>query len=128
MLKILPSVVDTVIAVEFSGKMTEEDAQVLDRYIAERFGEEKPFHLLAIVNDLDGTSLMGMVKGLKFDFKRMGQMNKIAVVSEKNWIKNLTDVGDYMPNLEMKHFLPVEIDDAWQWLKTNDMEQNQRQL
>lgn len=56
MFKFLPSRAPSTIALEIDGKATGEDAQKLDQYVKENFGEHKPFHVFAIVQDLDGAT------------------------------------------------------------------------
>ncbi|MGM9923506.1 MAG: STAS/SEC14 domain-containing protein [Bacillus sp. (in: firmicutes)] len=121
MIKILPSLDDSTLAVEISGKAMEEDAQRMITAVEQRFGNDQPFNILAVIDDIDGTTLSGVAKGLKFDFKYLMQMRKIAVVSEKNWIEKMTGLGDYMPGMELKHFPKGHVNEAWTWIKQKEL-------
>ncbi|SEB21026.1 hypothetical protein SAMN05421743_13021 [Thalassobacillus cyri] len=84
MFKFLESRDPATIAVKVEGKVTEEDADKLDQHVKETFGDETSFNILAIFDDLDGTSLKGFITGTKFDAKRWDQIRKFAVSAIKN--------------------------------------------
>lgn len=117
MLNFLPSRDEYTIAVEFDGKATKEDAQKLDEYAKEQFGEDQKFNILAIMHDVDGTTLKGMTQGIKVDAKNWNQFRKFAVVSEKNWIQWAGELGNYLPGIEAKHFEKNQVEEAWNWIK-----------
>ena len=117
MITLLESRDAATIALEVNGKATQQDAEKLERTVQERFGDEKPFNLLGIVNDLDGSTGKGMLKGLKFDTAHWKQFRKIAVVSEENWIKNFTESASVLPGIKTKHFKKDEMEFAWHWLQ-----------
>lgn len=116
MLNFLSSKDEYTIAVEFDGKATKEDAQRLDKYAEEKFGSNTKFNILAIMHDVDGSTLKGMAKGIKVDAKHWNQFKKFAVVSDKNWIQWAGKLGDYLPGVESKHFDKNQIDEAWEWI------------
>ncbi|MBM7693926.1 hypothetical protein JOC77_003370 [Peribacillus deserti] len=117
MLSILPSRYDDTIAVEFSGKAIKEDAEKLEQNVQQRFNDHTHFNILAVMQDLDGSTFQGMVHGLKFDAKRWSQFNKFAVISEKNWLKNAAQLGNILPGIKSKHFTKDQVEEAWDWIK-----------
>ncbi len=119
MLEIIPSRDRMTVAVQFSGKATQTDADKLERYVAEHYGNNQKFNILAIIKDVDGTNLMGMVNGLKFDAKRMNQFNKIAAVSNLPWVQSMASLGNMMPALEVKAFSEQDLEKAWAWVITS---------
>ncbi|MFT9849960.1 SpoIIAA family protein [Aneurinibacillus sp. REN35] len=116
MLLIHPSREESTVVVEFSGTATQDDAQRLDRHVKERFSEDEAFNILAIIQDIDGSTVKGMTSGIKFDAKRWKQFNKIAVVSEKKWLDTLTELSSYLPGIDSRHFEKDQLDEAWNWL------------
>lgn len=118
MLLIHPSREESTVVVEFSGTATQDDAQRLDRHVRDRFSEDEAFNILAIIHDVDGSTIKGLRSGMEFDAKRWKQFNKIAVVSEKNWLDMLTELGNYLPGIESRHFKKGERDQAWEWIKS----------
>ena len=107
------------VAVQFSGKATQNDADKLERYVAEHYGSSQKFNILAIIRDVEGTNLMGMVSGLKFDAKRLNQINKIAAVSNLQWVQSMASLGNMLPTLELKAFSEKDLEKAWAWVITS---------
>lgn len=119
MLQIIPSRDMMTVAVLFSGKATQSDADKLERYVSENYGNNQRFNILAIIRDVDGTNLMGMVSGLKFDAKRLNQFNKIAAVSNLQWLQSMANLGNMIPTLEVKAFSEQDLEKAWAWVITS---------
>ncbi|PLT28445.1 STAS/SEC14 domain-containing protein [Peribacillus deserti] len=116
MLTFLQSKDEFTIAVEFDGKATEEDAKKLDQFVEQRYSEQTHFNILAVMHGVEGSTLRGLVHGLKFDAKRWKQFNKFAVISEKNWLKNAAELGNILPGIKSEHFNKNQIEEAWDWV------------
>ncbi len=116
MLTFLPSKDPSTIAVEMSGKSTEEDARKLDKFIKENLLDGKEFNLLAVVDNVDGASLKGLAQGIKFDTKRINQFNKIAIVADKSWSTMIATLSNFVPGIKAKHFETGKLDEAWNWI------------
>ena len=119
MLTFLPSKDPSTIAVEMSGKSTEEDAQKLDQFVKEHIVDGKEFNLLAVIDNVDGASLKGLAEGIKFDTKRMNQFNKIAIIADTSWSTIISSLGNFVPGIEAKHFETGQLDEAWDWITEN---------
>ena len=119
MLTCLPSKDPSTIAVEMSGKSTEEDAQKLDQFVNEHIVDGKEFNLLAVIDNVDGASLKGLAEGIKFDTKRMNQFNKIAIIADTSWSTIISSLGNFVPGIEAKHFKTGQLDEAWEWITEN---------
>lgn len=117
MMKIVPSNDEQTIAVEFDGKATKEDAEKLDSYAEQRFDSNEKFNLFAVMHDVDGSSLKGMIEGMKVDAKHWNQYRKIAVVSDKSWIEKAGNLGNLLPGIESKHFEKNQTEEAWEWIR-----------
>lgn len=117
MLTFIPSRDERTIAVEFSGKATAEDAEKMDQAVREKYAENEKFNILAIIKDLDGTSVMGVVRGFKVDVEHWRQYNKAAFVSDKDWLNMSTNVQAILPGIKAKHFQPEELEAAWKWVQ-----------
>ncbi|WP_233269506.1 STAS/SEC14 domain-containing protein [Alteribacillus sp. YIM 98480] len=117
MLKIHPSPEASTIAVEFEGKATQEDARVLDNHVKAHFKDHETFNVLAVMHDIDGSTLKGAIEGVKFDTKRWNQFKKFAVVSEKKTVETSAELGNLLPGIKSKHFKKDELEAAWNWLK-----------
>ncbi|PLR79575.1 STAS/SEC14 domain-containing protein [Bacillus canaveralius] len=119
MITTLPSDNPSTSTLEFDGKSTKEDAEKLDNYVKTHFADNQEFNILAIIHDIDGSTLKGVVAGVEFDAKRWRQFNKFAVVNEKNWLAALTMLGNYLPGIEAKHFDKHQLEEARRWIESN---------
>ncbi|PLR75971.1 STAS/SEC14 domain-containing protein [Bacillus sp. V3-13] len=119
MITFLPSNNSSTITLEFDGKATKEDAEKLDNYVKTHFTDNQKFNIIAIIHDIDGSTIKGVVDGVKFDAKRWRQFNKFAVVSEKDWLAALTMLGNYLPGIEAKHFAKGQLEEARRWIESN---------
>ncbi|PWA09686.1 STAS/SEC14 domain-containing protein [Pueribacillus theae] len=117
MLSFLPSKDEKTIAIQFEGKATKEDAENLDNKVEELFRSEEPFNILAILYEVEGSTVKGMMEGIKFDAKRWKQLQKLAVVSDREWVARMTNIGKYLPGIQSKHFEKDELEQAWEWIK-----------
>ncbi|WP_093210279.1 STAS/SEC14 domain-containing protein [Sediminibacillus albus] len=117
MLSFLPSQDEKTIAVQFTGEAVKEDAERLEKHVQEYFPQGGSFNVLAIMHDVEGSTLKGMVKGMKFDAKHWEQFNKFAVVSDKKSIKSFADIGRYLPGITVKQFDKDGLARAWDWLQ-----------
>ncbi|TLS36772.1 STAS/SEC14 domain-containing protein [Pseudalkalibacillus caeni] len=118
MIFLLPSRNKSTIAIEVSRSVTEEDSKFVENIVEERFGKNDPINALVIINELDGTSLSGMLKGIKFDIDHYDQSNKFAVVADKKWLEMSAKLSDLLPNIEVESFEPNELELAWGWLES----------
>ncbi|WP_059172024.1 STAS/SEC14 domain-containing protein [Bacillus sp. FJAT-27445] len=117
MLTIIPSRDESTIAVEFSGAATKEDAEKLEQFVRTMIGDGREFNIFANMHEVDGTTLMGLAYGMKFDVKRWSHFRKFAVVTDLKWLEAVTELGKFLPGLEAKHFSKGEEEAAWAWIK-----------
>ncbi|WP_316572385.1 STAS/SEC14 domain-containing protein [Neobacillus sp. YIM B06451] len=117
MLTIIPSRDESTIAVEFSGTATREDAEKLEQFVKNTIGDNREFNIFAKMHEVDGTTLMGLAYGMKFDAKRWSQFRKFAVVTDLKWLEAVTELGKFLPGLEARHFATGEEEAAWAWIK-----------
>ncbi|TAA72832.1 SpoIIAA family protein [Planococcus salinarum] len=118
MLSFIPSQDPNTIAMEFEGKAEKEDLVKVEQEIKKRFPDKEKFNLYVIVHEVDGATPKALMEEAKVDMKRWGQYNKMAVVSDKNWLEKMTDAGDVLPGIEAKHFRMDEAAEAWEWIKS----------
>lgn len=122
MLEILKSRDPSTVALSFEGKATREDAERLDEHVKFHFREDEKFNVLAFINEIDGTTIPGVINGLKVDMKRWNQFNNFAIISDKELVGNLASLANYLPGLRVKYFKADQLGEAWEWiLETSEM-------
>ncbi|WP_158593231.1 STAS/SEC14 domain-containing protein [Planomicrobium sp. Y74] len=118
MLSFVQSKDDNTIAFEFTGKPVKEDADKLENAIKEKFGDDGKFNVLIIAKDVDMPTMTGMWERIKVQTKHMGQIQKAALVSEKEWVEIAESMHKLVPGVKTEHFPPSQLDDAWKWIQS----------
>ena len=117
MLKFIPSKDSATVAIEFSGKINKEDINCVDQYVKEHFGDDQTFNYYIVIQDMDGATLKGWLEGFKEDMRRWKQYNRVAMISEKNWVEAAMKLMDYLPGITAKYFDQNQTEEAWNWIK-----------
>ncbi|WP_033543191.1 STAS/SEC14 domain-containing protein [Planococcus sp. CAU13] len=118
MLSFVQSKDDNTIAFEFTGKPVKEDADKLENAIKEKFGDDGKFNVLIIAKDVEMPTMTGMWERIKVQTKHMGQIQKAALVSEREWVEIAESMHKLVPGMKTEHFSPNQIDEAWKWIQS----------
>ena len=116
MFSFLKSRDDHTIALGIEGKVSQTDAERLSQYVEENFGDDQPFNVVAYMDEVESTTFKGALEGMKFDTKRWDQFQRLAFISDKDWIEAATNIGSLLPGVETKHFNKDEVEEAWGWI------------
>jgi len=83
------------------------DLKVVDEVHAEilkRILEHKRINLYVEIESGVTISLPAVLKDLTFKFKNSDKFNKIAVVTDMNWLQNIMEIKDLMMDAEIESF------------------------
>ena len=116
MFRILETDVESVIELEVKGDVTKEDYEKLEEAIKQKLDQTKSVNLLCKITELSSVTAEAIIKDFKFGVKHYNDIEKMAVVSSKNWVQWMSKLGAVLP-VKLKHFEPNQIDEAWQWVK-----------
>ncbi|SEI81329.1 SpoIIAA-like [Bhargavaea ginsengi] len=117
MLTFTPSQDERTVALRFDGGLTKEDALKLNEVISRKYEEEGSFNIFAEVGTVDLASIPDALRGVEFDMKRLMAFNKVALMSEQNWLQFAEGLGmGEIARLKTRHFNPGEYEEAWEWL------------
>jgi hypothetical protein len=58
-----------------------------------------------------------LLEKLTFARDHAKDIEKMAVVSDRTWIKSLLKIGGFFTLKEAEHFNRSEMEDAWKWLR-----------
>ena len=117
MLSFIPSQDSQTIAFEVDGTITKEDLLKLRRAIEEQFPADQKFNALAIMQHAKLPTAKALMEEVKIDIKHWRQYNKLAVISEKNFLDTMTGLTNFLPGIQSRHFHMNEMDQAWSWIK-----------
>lgn len=98
-------------------KLTDEDYERLIPLLQEKIRAFGKIRWYFEMEDFKGWTPGAMWKDLKFDFKNLENLEKIAMVGEQTWEKGLTDLMKPFTVAEIKFFEPEEKRDAKAWIK-----------
>lgn len=106
-----------IIEVSFSGEISVEEYQKVNRLIEKHKEEYGHIHMLLQLNDFMWDSVEAMIEDLKLSLTYFSDFKKLAIVSNKQWIKFSAEVIDELiPSIDMKMYDFAEISEARGWL------------
>lgn len=104
------------------GKVTVEDYQKLEPEIQTLVDEyDDNVCVLIDMQEFAGEEIKAWLPDLKFGHRFHDKIDKMAIVGDKRWQKWLTALADPFYADEAKFFHPEETDQAWAWLRGNDI-------
>jgi len=106
-----PNVIELVIDEE----ITEEDIREFEKYFSQKKENHSKVNMLIDIKDID-YSLDGFIADAKFTTSHLDDFDKVAMVSDENWIETVNKLADLMPDVEVAHFDHEEKDKALAWL------------
>lgn len=117
MLSFVTSKDEQTLAIEVEGKVTKDDLKKFDNVVFEKFRNDEKFNVYAVIGDIDAPTAGAIFEELAVDAKRWSQYNKLAVVSEKDWLDKASGVIDKLPGVQAEHFPIDQMEAAWDWIK-----------
>ncbi|MDQ0430712.1 alanine-alpha-ketoisovalerate/valine-pyruvate aminotransferase [Planomicrobium stackebrandtii] len=117
MLSFIRSQDSQTIAFKITETVTKEDLLQLKEAVEEQFPKDQQFNALAIVEQAKMPTAGALLEEAKIDIKHWSQYNKLAVISEKSFLETMTDLANFLPGIQARHFFMDEIELAWSWVK-----------
>lgn len=105
-----------VMGIKVSDKLTEKDFQTLVPLIENAINEQRKIHLLWDMDDFEGWNLNASWQDLKFDTKHKDDIERLALVGDKQWEKWISQPTK-MFFKEAKYFDRDRAAEAWNWLR-----------
>ena len=105
-----------VLRVSVSGSLTAEDYRPFVSEAEGLIGVWGKLRLLIELHDINGFSLGAMWEDLKFDLKHFGEIEKLAVVGEKQWHIWMTEICKPFVAGEVRFFSRSHGEEARVWL------------
>jgi len=119
MIKVLNDMGDDIIGFELSGVVTGDDyEQILIPAIKEKLTTNEKLKVLYHVgNDFDSYEFKAMLDDAMAGMEFFGNWEKIAVVSDVEWIINAVKIFAFMVPSKVRTFTNKQIEEAKAWLK-----------
>ena len=108
-------------SLNIDGKIDEAGMTALYNAIKKDESTEKK-KILFYYKNFDGfDSFKAFASGLKLDFFILGNVDKVALVTDKKWARSLSELeSKVIPGLQIKGFEESENKQALAWLKNED--------
>ena len=103
--------------VHVQGPIDAKDYEAMLPTIERMLRDYDQISLLVTVESLGGVTPKAVWEDMKMA-KYIDRFERMAVVTDKDWMENVTEVADVMPGLELHHFELGEREAALQWLKS----------
>ncbi|MFP3324151.1 STAS/SEC14 domain-containing protein [Planococcus sp. SIMBA_160] len=117
MLSFVTSKDEQTLAIEVEGTVTKDDLKKFDNVVFEKFRNDQKFNVYAVIGDIDAPTAGAMFEELAVDAKRWTQYNKLAVISEKDWLDKASGAIDKLPGVQAEYFPMDQMEQAWDWIK-----------
>ena len=117
MIQLLHGLPDNVLGARVTGKVTDADyEQVLVPAVREKLDKHKKIRFIYVIDDdFDGWSLGAMWEDAKLGLKNPTAYEKIAIVSDKDWVEHTVKALGWMIPGDVKDFDLDDLDDARKW-------------
>lgn len=122
MITFLHQETETVVSFRLEGKIVTEDIDKIADILQEKFNREENVNLYIEIDDDLEESFGGIFEQAKKAFTiilpNLGKIKKVVLVSDKNWLRKITDFKDMFFTMEMRGFPSSEKDEALDWVKS----------
>jgi hypothetical protein len=122
MITLLHQEIGNVVSFRLEGKIDAEDIDKIADILEKKFDSEESVNLyIEIDNDLEesfGGIFEQAKKGFTVILPNLGKIKKAALVSDKGWLRKITDFKDMFFTMEMRGFPSNEKDKAFQWINS----------
>ncbi len=118
MIDIIPFEDEKVVGVKIFGKIETESLEKVTTLIEKRLKTIKKLNIYVEFSDGLKFSPEALYKDIKFAFAHLGDFEKEAIVSDKNWLEKLIPIANRVyPSIEVRHFSKDEADQAKRWIQ-----------
>jgi hypothetical protein len=116
MLEKLPDVPDSILGFKATGKLTSQDYQEVLVPAVDAAPKTKLRLLYILGDDVTGFSPGAAWEDTKVGMKHVTRWEKIAVVTDKDWLRHSVDIFGYLIPGEIKSFTMADETEARTWI------------
>lgn len=104
------------------GELTDEDYDRIIPLLQEKVRSFGKIRWYFEMRDFEGWSFSAMWRDIKFDFSNEEHIEKVAMVGDKKWEKQLTQLMKPFTDAEIEFFETEDRQKAQNWIKKFDFE------
>jgi phage host-nuclease inhibitor protein Gam len=117
MIELLPTDVENVIGFRMSGKIAARDLEQVTGTIEAKLRDHAKVSVYAEVESFDGMSLDALWHDLKFTLRHFQDVEKEAIVTDREWLTGLAGLGSVFAAGEVRVFPTERKPEALAWVK-----------
>jgi hypothetical protein len=106
-----------VLGFNISEKITGEDMHRMGAIMADAIAASGKIRLLIEIEGFRHMEPNALLEKLKFAKDHAGNIERMAVLSDRVWIKSWLKVGGLLTHTEVEHFDRSEMEAAWEWVR-----------
>ena len=106
-----------VLGFKISDNITGEDVHRMGGIMAEAIAASGKIRLLIEIEGFRHMEPEALLEKLKFAKDHAGNIERMAVLSDRVWIKSWLKVGGLLTHTEVEHFDRSELEAAWEWVR-----------
>lgn len=117
MIELLPMDRENVVGYRVSGRVDRADLKPVVSELERLFKFHDRLRVYAEVESFDGITLPALIEDLRFGLRHLRRFEREAIVSDKQWLARLADIGDKLfPSMEVRHFSWDDKIEALAWI------------
>jgi hypothetical protein len=117
MYKLLSESTGNLLGFKIGEDITAEDVHEMGKIMADATAASGKIRLLIEIEGFRHMEPEALVEKMKFARDHAQDIEKMAVVSDRTWIKSWLKIGGLFTHKEAEHFNRSEMEDAWKWLR-----------
>lgn len=107
-----------VIGFKIGDHITTEDVHAMSSFMADAIAASGKIRLLIEIEGFRHMDVEALLEKLKFARDHSQDIERIALVSDRTWIKAWFKVGGLFTHAEGEHFNRSDMEAAWGWVRS----------
>lgn len=120
MIEVLEGSTGKSVALRVSGKVTREDYIGIIPQLERTIEVWNGINLMILFDQVEGLALGAVWEDAQFNLKYFRDIHRAALVGNQEWLGWLTKLAQLFVHDEARHFLPEQVDAAWDWVKAGE--------
>lgn len=113
-----------VIELNVSGKPAREDYKRFVPEVEKWIQQHGKINILFRMHDFHGWQAGALWEDIKFDMKHFADINRLAIIGEKLWQKEMSKFCASFTTANIRYFQLVQIEEAKQWIEEEGDEES----
>jgi hypothetical protein len=117
MITILPISAGNLIAIRISGVITKSDYPEFLQLAKQKVKEFEDIRLYMEIENFQEITLQSIWEEIKFEFRYFNNIDKLAIVGEKDWHRRSASIITALTTAEVRYFDKTEKEQALAWIQ-----------